>query len=265
MEIVSDIQSNYQCGYIKLFRSLKNKGWYKKSDFVHLWIHILIKASHKQTEFWFNGKSLNLQAGQFVTGRKQLKDETGINESKIERILTYFEKIEHQIEQQKTSKNRLITILSWELYQDNEQYNEQPVNNKRTTSEQPVNTYKNVKNNKNDNTHKNIYADFLEKFNILLNRKFKVLDKKTTGQLNARLKEGFTIEDILKATENCSKDKYHIENPQYLTPEFITRTDKLQKYLNSKPNNSNGTDFATDEFWGTRGSHFPANRVHETE
>ena len=91
------------------------------------------------------------------------------------------------------------------------------------------------------------------------------MDKKTIGQITARIKEGFTIEDILKATENCSKDKYHIENPQYLTPEFITRSDKLPKYLTAtiQKKEINGKDFATDEFWGERGSNFPATPVQQ--
>jgi len=79
---------------------------------------------------------------------------------------------------------------------------------------------------------KDIYSDFLLKFNKITNRKFRLLDDKTKRQLSARLKEGFKIEEIYTAIENCKKDKYHIENPQYLTPEFITRSDKLQKYLN---------------------------------
>jgi len=157
--MIEGFNGNYITGWIKVFRSLSNKGWYKKSDFVHLWIHLLIKASHKGIEFMFNGDNVNLKAGQFITGRKKLSEETGINESKIERILNFFEKNEHQIEQQKTTKNRLISILNWDLYQVNEQQNEQQLNSKRTTNEQQVNTIKNVKNNKelkNDKEYKKV-------------------------------------------------------------------------------------------------------------
>lgn len=164
MDIINDIQSNYSTGYIKLFRSLKHKGWFKKSDYVHLWIYILIQAAHKQSEFFFNGNNVILEPGQFITGRKIISSDTGINESKIERILNFFEKNEHQIEQQKTNRNRLITVLTWEQYQQREQQNEQPVNNKRTTNEQPVNTYKNVKNDKNaKNVNKEEYIGKIQK------------------------------------------------------------------------------------------------------
>jgi len=155
MDMINDIQENYTTGFIKLFRSLKDKGWYKKSEYVHLWIHILIKVTHTGIEFMFNGKNIKLNPGQFITGRKMLSNETGINESKIERILNFFEKSEQQIEQQKTNKNRLITVLSWSLYQNNKQQSEQQLNNKRTTSEQQVNTYKNDKKEKNEENEKN--------------------------------------------------------------------------------------------------------------
>ncbi len=82
-------------------------------------------------------------------------------------------------------------------------------------------------------SEESIPEDFLEKFNQIAGHSFRVLDQKTKRQLRARIAEGFSSAEILKAAENCKKDKFHIENPQYLTPEFITRADKLQKYLNA--------------------------------
>ena len=79
-------KTNLMTGYIKLFRSLKQKGWYKRSDYVHLWLHLLMSANHKENEFMFSGRVVMLKPGQFLTGRKALSQQTGINESKIERI-----------------------------------------------------------------------------------------------------------------------------------------------------------------------------------
>ena len=81
-----------------------------------------------------------------------------------------------------------------------------------------------------DNT-KIVYGEFLEKFNSITNRSFRILDSKAKRQLDARIKEGFTLAEIMAATAACSKDDYHKANLKYLTPEFITRSDKLQKYL----------------------------------
>lgn len=130
---------NLSLGYVKLYRSIIKKSWYKKSEHVHLFIHLLLKAAHSGFETWYNGYSMTLKPGQLITGRKKLSDETGINESKIERVLKFFE-TEQQIEQQKSSSSRLISIVNWKSYQQNEQQIEQRVNNKRTTNEQRVNT-----------------------------------------------------------------------------------------------------------------------------
>lgn len=133
-------------GWVKVHRKLSEKVFYRKdSEKVHLWIHLLICANRDEREELLGGKPIKCNSGQFTTGRKQLSEATGINESKIERILTYFEKIEQQIEQQKTSTNRLISILNWSEYQQTEQQTEQQVNNDRTASEQRVNTLKEVK------------------------------------------------------------------------------------------------------------------------
>jgi hypothetical protein len=106
-------------------------------------------ANHKAKEYFWNGNTIKLQPGQFVTGRKILSEKSGINESKVERILNCFES-EQQIEQRKTSTSRLISIRNWSKFQESEQRFEQRVNNRRTTSEQRVNTKQECKNDKND-------------------------------------------------------------------------------------------------------------------
>ncbi len=142
-----------EIGYVKLYRKMQLKGWYKNSKYVHLWVHILLRANHKQNEFMWNNEIIIIKEGQFITGRKQLSDETGLAESTIEKILKIFEK-EHQIEQQKTTKFRLITVINWKEYQSKEQQKEQQRNNRGTTEEQQSDTNKNDKNENNDKNEK---------------------------------------------------------------------------------------------------------------
>lgn len=143
---VNDIQENYNTGWIKLYRSIKHKSWYNKPDHLRIWIHLMIKATHQKYEFNFHGEPMTLEPGQLVTGRKKLSKELNISESKVERVLTYFEKKEAQIEQRTDRQKRVITILNWNQYQQIEQR----VNNDRTTTEQRLDTNKNIKNVKNE-------------------------------------------------------------------------------------------------------------------
>lgn len=158
--------NNKPVGWIMLYRKLSDKAYYRKdSEKVHLWIHLLLSANRGEREEQLGGKPMICMPGQFTTGRKQLSMETGISESKIERILTYFEKSEQQIEQQKTNTNRLITVLNWSEYQPSEQQIEQQLNNDRTTTEQRPNTlqeYKEEKEIKNKRSKPNKSADFVD-------------------------------------------------------------------------------------------------------
>ena len=137
-------------GWIKLHRKLlDNPITTKDSDYLAVWIYLLLNATHREYDTLFKGKRITLQEGQLITGRKTIAKKFKIDDSKVQRILKMLE-IEHQIEQQNGNQNRLITILSWDKYQQDEQQNEQQVNNDCTTTEQQVNTNKNIKNIKND-------------------------------------------------------------------------------------------------------------------
>lgn len=132
------------CGWICVHRKLLNNPIVcRDSEYFSVWMYLLLNATHIESEVLFNGERITLKSGQLITGRKVIAEKFNISESKVQRILKTFEN-EQQIEQQTTNKNRLISILNWDIYQATEQQRKQPMNNQRTTSEQPVNTNNNV-------------------------------------------------------------------------------------------------------------------------
>ena len=157
-EIKASGDSMERKGWIKLHRRILDSGFWKKSEYVHLWILILLKANHTTTEFVFNGKTLKLLPGQFLTGRHSLSVDSTISPSKVERILKYLEN-EHQIEQQKTNKFRIITVKEWKKYQSvngesGQQNGQQVDNNWTTTGQQSGHIQEVLKNDKNDKNDK---------------------------------------------------------------------------------------------------------------
>ena len=144
-------------GYIKLWRCIADNPITKKPEYISVWIYLLYSVNHSDSEIIFNNKKMLIKSGSMITSRAKIAENTGVQESKVERILKYL-KTEQQIEQQSFSKYRIISICNWPKYQQTEQQNEQPVNSKRTASEQQVNTNKNDKNDKNDKNEKNIYV-----------------------------------------------------------------------------------------------------------
>ena len=79
---------------------------------------------------------------------------------------------------------------------------------------------------------KEMYISFLDLFNEITKRNFKGTEK-DKRQFNARLSDGFTLDEFRTAITNASMDEYLKKNPKYLTPEYITRADKLDKWLNA--------------------------------
>lgn len=142
-------------GYVKIHRKLLNNPIVMK-DCEHLavWIYLLLNATHQDRNVLFKGKKIIIGPGQLITGRKSISSELQISESKVQRILNFFE-TEHQIEQQTSNKNRVITLTNWHKYQDNEHQIEQQLNNNRTTTEQQLNTNNN---DKNVNNVRNIHS-----------------------------------------------------------------------------------------------------------
>jgi uncharacterized phage protein (TIGR02220 family) len=76
-------------------------------------------------------------------------------------------------------------------------------------------------------------SKLLSLYNSLLGKQARVVNAKTKTQIKQRLKEGYTKEDIVNAIRNASKDPFHIEsNYKYLTLEFLTKPDKLDRFVN---------------------------------
>lgn len=103
-------------GWIKIHRSLSDHMIASDPSTLSVWIHLLLLANHKETKRMINGRVIVVQAGQLITSRKSLSAKTGVNESKVERILSML-KSEQQIEQHGTSKFRVISIVKWGEYQ----------------------------------------------------------------------------------------------------------------------------------------------------
>ena len=46
----------------------------KDSDYVSVWIYLLLSATHKEYDVTFEGKRITLRKGQLITGRKSIAD-----------------------------------------------------------------------------------------------------------------------------------------------------------------------------------------------
>ncbi len=132
--------------WIKTYRkSMESSVWLKSPVVWMVWCWCLLKASHKGSKFPFNGDDMEIQPGEFITGRDKATSEMPISTQQWRTAMDYLAKTE-RLTIKKTNKFSLVTIKNWAEYQASNQ----PVTNQQPTSNQPVTTYKNDKNVKND-------------------------------------------------------------------------------------------------------------------
>ena len=118
--------------WIKLHRKFLEWEWYGKSEMVHLFLHLLLKANSEDKRW----QGMVIKRGQVVTGRMRLIQETGISERKVR---TCLEKLKEtgEIEIQSSNRFSIVTICNYDIYQPIQLKNVQQTTNDGPADDQP--------------------------------------------------------------------------------------------------------------------------------
>jgi uncharacterized phage protein (TIGR02220 family) len=84
---------------------------------------------------------------------------------------------------------------------------------------------------KNKDKNNNIYGVVIDYLNIKANTSYRINTKNTQSLINARTKEGFTVEDFKKVIDSKSKEWLNTDFEKYLRPATLFGT-KFESYLN---------------------------------
>ena len=143
-------------GWFKMSRDiLSDDVLFRDNEHLVVWCFLCAKAEYQPKEIKSGSSTLTLQPGQLSTSRRAVAEACGVNESKVERILSLFES-EQKIKQVKLARNRLITVLDAAEQEPEDRMFEQVSNDGCTSVAQPVNTRKKEKKEENQNV--NTYA-----------------------------------------------------------------------------------------------------------
>lgn len=162
-----------------------------------------------------------------------------VSEIQISRLVSQLVKrgyIRTEMETTATGSRRLI-ILPLNIFDNstinknsvtglnkNDNHNNQRVNSKSLSNDKEIDLLF------NDNS----LDDYLKQFNNIKKSKspFKT-NPKIKKQFISIIKSGYSVKDLISAFQNALKDQFHIDSKfNNLTPEFFTRQDKLERYLN---------------------------------
>lgn len=220
---------NENTGWIKLHRAFLSWEWFDSAEMIKLFIYLLLMANHDDKKW----RGVTIKRGQLATGLYSLSEATNLSVRKIRTCLARLQET-GEIDKQSNNQYSIITICNYETYQEVPRQSDKQ-NDKRTTNERQTND--NKQEFKEDKELKNKYISLVEIFNKITNREFRG-DSKSRSAFNARIKQGYTLDDFEAAITAASQDRYLKENPQYLTPEYITRENKLQQWMTAFNRNS---------------------------
>ncbi|MCD8025173.1 MAG: hypothetical protein LUE64_06525 [Candidatus Gastranaerophilales bacterium] len=139
------IEENKAQGFIKLYRSFTAWEWYDDVNVYKLYTHCLIKANYNDKKW----KGDIVRRGSFITSIGKLSIETGLT---IRQIRTALNKLKstNELTCKTTSRNTIITINNYDLYQADDTQSDKQATNDRQTTDKQATTTKNIKNIKND-------------------------------------------------------------------------------------------------------------------
>lgn len=142
----------FENGYIKLHRSIVNWGWWSCPNTAHLFVHCLLKANFED-KIW---QGIEIKRGSFVTSLEILSKETGLTVQEVRTALKHLIST-NEITNKSTSKNRIITVVKYNEYQDNNNQSNKQVTNEQQTDNKQITTTKEYKEIKNIRNKEYIY------------------------------------------------------------------------------------------------------------
>src|SRR5690606_16895050 len=128
---------------------------YEDAEYLKIWITFLLEATHKKHRQLVGNKSIELDAGQFVFGRKRFAERLKIKEWKLQKATELLIKDEMIKTVKRTNKYTIYEIVNYSFYQQQVQQQEMLINQGVSQIKQQQNNSKND-NKSNSNKPRNI-------------------------------------------------------------------------------------------------------------
>ena len=208
-------------GYIRLWRKSLDAGWIRNHKLWAFWSYCLLKASYKEYDAIVGLQIIHLLPGQFIFGRNKAAKETGLTEREIRTIIDLLKKAGN-LTIKTTNKFSIISIINWTVYQSKESENDQ-LNDQPLTSKGPHTNIKEV----NNNIFRENSLAVLAYLNEKTGKRYRY-----PSFIEARLKDGGTVDECRKIIDTKMKDPYFQDNPKYLNPKTLFRKSHWDIYVN---------------------------------
>lgn len=100
-------------GFIKLHRQITEWEWYDDANTFRVWIHLILKANHKDHEW----RGLTIKRGQCVCSVRTLSEELKLSPKQVRTALKHLESTQ-EVAIKTANKFTLVTIEKYSVFQD---------------------------------------------------------------------------------------------------------------------------------------------------
>lgn len=253
-------------GWTKLYREQFNH-WISKKPFCdgYAWTYLCNQSNHKKGMVNFRNEYIEIERGQIITSKMKLENIFGWTRRHVDNFLKALENDE-MITYRMTNRYTSITIINYENYQSNGKQNaiqnDKQITDRLQTDNKQVSINKNDKNVNNDKNGKKkerdsakyrtiIREQIINYLNTEASKNYKLNTPITIRLINARLKEGYLLDDFKKVIDikieewkgRYTKDGKNMED--WLRPQTLFGN-KFESYLNQNDRSSGLNDLKND-------------------
>lgn len=230
-------------GYIKIYRQIRDHWLWEEPQKLKWWIDLIMLANYMDKKMLVGTKLKEINRGTFHTSEMKLASRWGVNRKTVSNFLSLLEK-DNMIVTKRTAIGTTIEVLNYNEYQDISSENGTTnCTTDRTTEYPPEGTtdgtlpIKKKKGKKENNilSPSKESKEIIDYLNSVCGTSYKDNTKKTLSLINARLKEGFTVEDFKKVIATKYQEWKGTEWEKYLRPQTLFNSEKFEGYLNQVP------------------------------
>lgn len=149
-------------GWISLHRSIEKHWLYeeeRKFSRFEAWVDLLLMVNHADNKTMIDGKLVTVKRGQRITSLRKLGDRWNWSLTKVDAFLKLLEE-DKMIVLKKDTKKTLVTIVNYDIYQNNDLEKRHRKDSEKTVKEHRKNSEKTQKKtNNNVNKDNNVNND----------------------------------------------------------------------------------------------------------